>query len=423
MPPADAVRIEEMINYFNYTYPQPSGKAPIAITTELSECPWNRQHKLLHVGLQARKIDVENLPASNLVFLIDVSGSMSDPNKLPLVKAAMIQLVSNLRKEDKVSIVVYAGSAGLVLPPTPGSEKETIIAALNTLEAGGSTAGGAGIRLAYTTAQEQFIKGGNNRIIIATDGDFNVGVSSEEDLEALIKQHRDKGIFLTCLGFGMGNYKDSKLEILADRGNGNYAYVDNIQEAQKTLVSEFGGTLFTVAKDVKAQIEFNPAKVQGYRLIGYENRILNSEDFMDDKKDAAEMGSGHSVTILYEIIPAGIKSDELGDSPSPKYQLTNPDSRSVNEELATIRFRYKEPDGMKSREIVHPIGNGMVALNAATANFRFCASVAMFGMLLRNSPFKGKADYANAIALAEAARDDDKDGYKAEYIRLLKSIR
>ncbi len=419
-PPADAVRIEEMVNYFNYDYPQPKSNDPIAITTELSECPWNKTHKLLHIGLQARTIDAGRLPASNLVFLIDVSGSMATANKLPLVKSALKLLTNNLREKDKVSIVVYAGSAGLVLPPTNGSNKTTITDALERLQAGGSTAGGAGIQLAYKTAEEQFIKGGNNRIIIATDGDFNVGINSEGDLEKLITEKRSKGIFLTCLGFGMGNYKDSKLETLADKGNGNYAYIDNIQEAQKTLVSEFGGTLFTVAKDVKTQIEFNPAKVQGYRLVGYENRLLNNEDFKDDKKDAAEMGSGHSVTILYEIIPAGISSPELKNDVSLKYQQANV---SNSNDLATVKFRYKQPDGNTSKEIIHPIGDRLQPLANTSSNFRFSASVAMFGMLLKDSPYKGNAAYEHVIALAETARTEDKEGYKAEYIRLVKSVK
>lgn len=320
MPPADAVRVEEMINYFNYKYPQPEGDNPLAIVTELTNCPWNDKHKLLHIGMQARTIPTDDLPPSNLVFLIDVSGSMDQENKLPLVKSSLNMLTSKLRAQDRISIVVYAGSAGLVLPATAGNQKSTINAALNKLKAGGSTAGGAGIKLAYSIAQENYIRGGNNRVILTTDGDFNVGVSGDNEMEELITKERQKGIYLTCLGYGMGNYKDSKMEVLADKGNGNYAYIDSRQEAEKTLVREFGGTIFTLAKDVKSQIEFNPAYVQSYRLVGYENRLLNEEDFTDDKKDAGDMGSGHSVTIIYEIIPTGVNSADARNVRPLKYQ-------------------------------------------------------------------------------------------------------
>ena len=323
LPPKDAVRIEEMINYFDYNYAQPKGKDPINIETEISDSPWNKGLKILHIGLQAKTIPTDNLPASNLVFLIDVSGSMSDPNKLPLVKTAFKLLTDQLREKDKVAIVVYAGAAGLVLPPTSGKEKNKIKDALDNLSAGGSTAGGAGIELAYKTAFENFVKDGNNRVILATDGDFNVGVSSNDDLEKLVENKRKSGIFLSVLGFGMGNYKDSKMEILSDKGNGNYAYIDNLLEAEKVFVKEFGGTLFTVAKDVKLQLEFNPKYVKAYRLIGYENRVLANEDFKNDAKDAGEMGSGHTVTAIYEIIPAGVESAFLPDK--LKYQqLTIP---------------------------------------------------------------------------------------------------
>ena len=422
-PPADAVRIEEMVNYFDYNYPSPTGSDPIAISTELTECPWDKDLKLLHIGIQAKKINTDRLPASNLVFLIDVSGSMEEANKLPLVKAALKLLVNNLRAQDKVSIVVYAGNAGLVLPPTSGDRKATIIEALDKLEAGGSTAGGQGILLAYKTAEANLVKGGNNRVILATDGDFNVGVSNENDLEDLIVKQRDKGIYLTCLGFGMGNYKDSKMELLADKGNGNYDYIDNIQEAQKTLVSEFGGTLFTVAKDVKAQIEFNPAKVQGYRLVGYENRLLNTEDFKDDKKDAGDMGAGHTVTILYELIPTGVDSKYMRDNDGLKYQTVQANDNTAGDELATVKFRYKHPDGNVSKELVHPINDRTININAASENTRFAASVAMFGMLLKNSKYKGQADYSKTIALAEHARGSDKEGYRAEYIRMVRTVK
>ncbi|MEN8230961.1 MAG: von Willebrand factor type A domain-containing protein, partial [Bacteroidota bacterium] len=349
LPPMDAVRIEEMINYFNYDYPEPKGKHPFSVYTEISQCPWNESHQLLHVGLKGKSIDKSELPASNLVFLLDVSGSMSAANKLPLLKQAFRMLVNELRPEDRVAIVVYAGAAGLVLESTPGTKKEQILAALDQLQSGGSTAGGAGLKLAYKVAQENFIEDGNNRIILATDGDFNVGSSSNAEMERLIEQKREHGVFMTVLGFGMGNYKDDKMEIIADKGNGNYAYIDNIQEARKVFITEFGGTLFTIAKDVKFQIEFNPARVKGYRLVGYENRLLNDEDFNDDKKDAGEMGAGHTVTALYEVIPAG--TDESLKSIDPlKYQSSREKIKATEEvktdlsaELMTVKLRYKQP--------------------------------------------------------------------------------
>jgi Ca-activated chloride channel homolog len=419
-PPADAVRIEEMVNYFHYNYPQPKGEDPIAIVTEVADCPWNEGHKLLRVGMQARTIDVQKLPPSNLVFLIDVSGSMQDPNKLPLVKESMKMLVNKLRSVDKVAIAVYAGKAGLVLPSTPGNRKEEIIEALERLQAGGSTAGGAGIKLAYKTALEHFIEGGNNRVILATDGDFNVGVSGDNELEDLIVSERKKGIFLTCLGYGMGNYKDSKLETLADKGNGNYAYIDGPEEAEKTLVTEFGGTLFTIAKDVKAQIEFNPAKVQAYRLVGYENRLLNEEDFKDDKKDAGEMGSGHQVTILYEIIPAGRRSRNVRETTELKYQYTGTTPLSAGGELATIKFRYKQPDEDKSREMVHVIQNESRSIEACSADTRFASSVALFGMLLRHSKFAKEGDMQDVVDFAKSSMGPDEEGYRSAFIKMVK---
>lgn len=418
-PPADAVRVEEMINYFDYHYPQPTGNDPIAIVTEMIDCPWKAGHKLLHIGMQAKTISTEKLPPSNIVFLIDVSGSMMEQNKLPLVKSALKLLVNKLREQDRLSIVVYAGAAGMVLPPTPGSDKEKIFAALDQLQAGGSTAGGAGIKLAYQTAYDNFMKGGNNRVVLATDGDFNVGVSGDNELEDLITKERDKGIFLTCLGFGMGNYKDSKMEVLADKGNGNYAYIDNIEEAEKTLVKEFGGTIFTIAKDVKAQIEFNPAYVQSYRLVGYENRILNEEDFKDDKKDAGDMGSGHTVTIMYEIVPAGAGSPDTRSVDPLKYQQAW-ESAGNNAELATIKFRYKRPNANKSTEMVYTISNNTKQLMLSSNNTRFAASVAMFGMLLKDSKYKGSSDYKTALALAKSSKGKDKNGYRAECISLIK---
>jgi Ca-activated chloride channel family protein len=419
--PKDAVRVEEMINYFKYDYPQPTGIHPFSINTEVSVCPWNKDHKIIHIGVQGKEIPTENLPASNLVFLIDVSGSMNSQNKLPLLKSSLKMLVDKLRTQDKVAIVVYAGAAGMVLPSTDGNKKSLIKGALDKLSAGGSTAGGAGINLAYKIAEESFIEGGNNRIIIATDGDFNVGASGDSDMERLIEEKRKSGIFLTCLGYGMGNYKDSKMETLANKGNGNYAYIDNIQEAQKTLVTEFGGTMFTIAKDVKIQVEFNPVEVQAYRLVGYENRLLNDEDFTDDTKDAGELGSGHTVTAIYEIIPVGVKSPFIKDIPL-KYQETKT-VNSNNSEIATIKFRYKKPEEGKSLEFAHIIENEAFALEECSDNLRFASSVAMFGMLLRDSEYKNISTYEEVIKLASAARGKDEDGYRAEFIRLVKSVK
>jgi len=423
LPPAGAVRIEEMINYFRYDYPQPKNDQPFSINTEISDAPWNKNHKLVLIGLQGKKIPTENLPASNLVFLIDVSGSMMPANRLPLVKASLKMLVDQLREQDHVALVVYAGAAGLVLPSTSGAEKTKIKDAIDKLEAGGSTAGGAGIKLAYKVASENFIKSGNNRVILCTDGDFNVGQSSDDAMERLIEEERKSGVFLTVLGYGMGNYKDSKMQKLADKGNGNHAYIDGISEAKKVLVNEFGGTLFTIAKDVKLQIEFNPEKVQGYRLIGYENRMLAKEDFNDDKKDAGELGSGHTVTALYEVIPVGVESDFLKSVAPLKYQKNvEPLSQSShNDEILTVKFRYKAPDGDVSKLIEHPVKDKQVSLTKTSDNFRFAASVAQFGMLLRNSEFKSNASYENVIDLAQKARGEDGEGYRAEFIRLVQS--
>ncbi len=424
MPPADAVRVEEMINYFDYNYKAPSGDHPFAVHPEMAICPWNSQHFLLKIGLKGHEIEKEDLPPSNLVFLIDVSGSMSPANKLPLLKSAFHMLVNELRPHDKVSIVVYAGASGCVLEPTPGNKKQTIIDALTKLEAGGSTAGGAGLKLAYKKAAESFIKGGNNRIILATDGDFNVGVSSNAEMEKLVSEKKDEGIFITVLGFGMGNYKDDRLEIIANKGNGNYAYIDNIQEAQKTLVKEFGGTLFTIAKDVKFQIEFNPSKVLAYRLIGFENRLLNAEDFNDDKKDAGEIGAGHTVTALYEIIPTGAEDAEkwMKKTDRLKYQApTLKIATTHNEEWLNLKLRYKKPDGNSSILIEIPVMGKINPFENAADDFRFAASVAGFGMMLRNSEYKGSLTYSKVISMALKAKGNDNDGYKAEMIRLAKT--
>ncbi|MFT3827568.1 MAG: von Willebrand factor type A domain-containing protein [Chitinophagaceae bacterium] len=422
LPPAGSVRIEEMINYFHYDYPAPAGNDPFSINTEIAACPWNEQHKLVLIGLQGKKVPAENLPAANLVFLIDVSGSMMDVNKLPLVKQSMKLLVDQLRDEDKVAIVVYAGAAGVVLPSTSGEDKQKIKDAIDELQAGGSTAGGAGIQLAYKIAKENFVKNGNNRVLLCTDGDFNVGTSSDAALEELIEEKRKSGVFLTVLGYGTGNYQDAKMQKLADKGNGNHAYIDNFSEARKVLVSEFGGTLFTIAKDVKLQVEFNPAKVQSYRLIGYENRMLNKEDFNNDQKDAGEMGSGHTVTALYEVIPTGVKNEFAEPVDKLKYQQQNSVAKaSASNEILTVKFRYKQPDGDKSKLLEHPVADKVITLQGSSANFRFAAAVAEFGMLLRNSSFKQSASFANVLSLAKAAAGEDEEGYRGEFIKLVKS--
>jgi Ca-activated chloride channel homolog len=418
-PPIDAVRIEEMINYFKYNYPQPEDGHPFTVNQELAECPWNKDHKLLHIGLQGLEIPTDKLPPSNLVFLLDVSGSMSDYNKLPLLKSAFKLLVSQLRPEDRVAIVVYAGASGLVLPSTKGSEKNIILESLERLEAGGSTAGAAGLKLAYETAEKSFMEKGNNRIILATDGDFNVGQSSNAEMERLIEQEREKGIAISVLGFGMGNYKDDKMEIIADKGNGNYAYIDNIQEAKKVFINEFGGTLFTIAKDVKIQIEFNPARVKEYRLVGYENRLLNEEDFENDKIDAGELGSGHTVTALYELVLTDSK--KYGDD-RLKYQTTSVnDYAKETREIATIKLRYKKPDGYTSSLIEEVVTDEYKTLAQTSDNFRFSAAVAEFGMYLRNSEFKGETCIDSVIELAGNSKGKDEEGYRSEFVRLVKS--
>ncbi len=419
LPPADAIRVEEMINYFNYSYPQPKNADPFSITTEYTECAWNKNHNLIHIGIQGKEIKADKMPANNLVFLIDVSGSMMDANKLPLLKSGLRLLVDQLRPEDKVSLVVYAGAAGVVLPATSGNNKEKINEALEQLQAGGSTAGGEGILLAYKIAKENFITNGNNRIILATDGDFNIGASSDGEMVRLIEKKREEGVFLTVLGFGSGNYKDSKMEQLADKGNGNYAYIDNILEAKKVLVKEMGGTLLTIAKDVKIQIEFNPAKVKAYRLLGYENRLLNNEDFNDDKKDAGELGAGHTVTAIYEIIPAN--STELVASVDPlKYQKPlSSDPKPTSNEVMTIKFRYKEPKDSTSKLITKIMLDDKKSFTSVSENCKFSSAVAQFGMILRDSKFKGDADYKSVLALAKQSKGKDDDGHRAEFIRLV----
>ncbi|HZL77043.1 MAG TPA: von Willebrand factor type A domain-containing protein [Bacteroidales bacterium] len=423
LPPADAVRIEEMINYFKYNYPEPNGVHPFSVYTELAVCPWNRNHTLLQVGLRGKSIDKSSLPPSNLVFLIDVSGSMDDPNKLPLLKSAFGLLVNELRAQDHVAIVVYAGAAGLVLESTPGNRKEVIMSAIDNLEAGGSTAGGEGLKLAYKEAQKNFVKGGNNRIILATDGDFNVGESSNGGMERLVEEKREQGVFITVLGFGMGNYKDDKMELIADKGNGNYAYIDNLQEARKVLVREFGGTLFTIAKDVKFQLEFNPSMVESYRLIGYENRLLNDEDFNNDTKDAGEMGSGHMVTALYEIVPNG-SGERLPSIDPLKYQSPKVShNENYSDELLTIKVRYKKPDGNTSMLLEKPVKSTADDIDEASENLRFAAAVAEFGMILRESEFKGSSSLESAAKMAKSARGEDEDGYRSELVRLIETVK
>jgi Ca-activated chloride channel family protein len=417
--PKDAVRIEEMMNFFKYNYPQPQDKHPFSIHSEYSDCPWNTNNKLVRIGLQGKTIDDSKLPASNLVFLIDVSGSMSATNKLPLLKESMKVLVNQLRADDKVAIVVYAGAAGLVLPPTSGDKKMTIIDALDKLQSGGSTAGGAGIKLAYKIAKENFIKDGNNRVVLATDGDFNVGAASDNDMQRMIEEERKSGVFLTCLGYGMGNYKDSKMETLANKGNGNYAYIDNIQEANRFLGKEFKGSMFAIAKDVKIQIEFNPTFVQAYRLIGYENRKLRPEDFKNDQIDAGELGSGHTVTALYEIVPVGAKSDYFEPITDTKYSKVENKGVNYQNELATIKFRYKKPDGDKSIEMTSTISAGATSLKSASNDFKFTAAVAWFGLNLRDSKLVKNKSLMDIKKLAKEGLSNDDEGYKAEFIRLI----
>ncbi|MFH1761290.1 MAG: VWA domain-containing protein [bacterium] len=416
LPPKDAVRLEEMINYFTYNYKEPEDGHPFSINLEMGQCPWNKKHKLVHIGLQGRNVKTDSLPPGNLVFLLDVSGSMNTPDKLPLLKMALKMLIKKLRKQDRVAIVVYAGAAGEVLPATAGDKKERIISTLENLSAGGSTAGGAGIELAYKIAKQNFMEKGNNRVILATDGDFNVGASSDGDLIRMIEEKSKDNIFLTVLGLGSGNYKDSKMEKLAGHGNGNYAYIDNLLEAKKVLVNEMGGTLLTIAKDVKIQVEFNPAHVQAYRLIGYENRKLNAEDFNDDKKDSGELGAGHSVTALYEIIPVGVEA-ELPNVDELKYQSREIKSASGKSELLTVKFRYKEPGGTASKLTVKTLYNK--STENLSENFYFSAAVAGFGMLLRESEYKGGLTYDKVIKMAKESKGGDQNGYRAEFIRLI----
>lgn len=423
LPPADAIRTEELVNYFSYDYPKPTGNDPVKITVEAGTCTWNTAHRLVRIGLKAKEIPTEQLPASNLVFLIDISGSMWGANRLDLVKSSLKLLVNNLRNKDKVAIVTYAGSAGVKLEATSGGDKQKIREAIDELTAGGSTAGGAGIHLAYQIAKKNFISDGNNRIILCSDGDFNVGVSSAEGLEQLIEKERKSGVHLTVLGYGMGNYKDRKIQVLAEKGNGNHAYIDNLQEANRVLVGEFGATLHTVAKDVKLQVEFNPSQVQAYRLIGYESRLLKDEDFNNDAKDAGDMGAGHTVTAFYEVIPAGVKNEYVGKVDDLKYQKKEKMTLKPtgSDELLTVKLRYKAPDKDVSRKMELPFVDNKG--DSVSSDFRFASAVAMFGQLLRDSDFKGTADYDKVIKLAKQGVNNDERGYRREFIRLVEAAK
>ena len=417
LPPKDAVRIEEMINYFHYDYPAPAAGDPLSITTEVGPSPWNPTFKLVRIGLRAPEIDDARVPPRNLVFLIDTSGSMDEPNKLPLLVASMGLLVDQLRPQDRVSIVAYAGSVGIVLPPTPGAKKDAIRTALGALDAGGSTNGGAGIVAAYKLARDTFIEGGINRVILCTDGDWNVGVTDQGSLTRLIEGERDHGVFLTVLGFGMGNLKDSTMEKLADRGNGNYAYIDSLAEARKVLVKQAGATLVTVAKDVKIQVEFNPVHVAGYRLIGYEKRRLRNEDFNDDKKDAGDLGAGHTVTALYELVPAG---QAVPSATVDKLKYQTPRAATTGSgEMMTVKVRYKTPLGDVSKLMQRTVDDATVALTATSADFRWAAAVAGYGMMLRESAERGALQWPLVRALAAGAVGKDAEGYRAELLRLV----
>ena len=423
-PPAGAIRTEELLNYFRYNYPQPTGEDPFSVNLEVSRAPWNPERELVRIGLKGRELPAEERGPANLVFLIDVSGSMDEPNKLPLLQRSLSALVENLSDEDRVAIVTYAGSSGLVLVPTEGAKKREILEAITNLRAGGSTHGSEGIRLAYETAREQFREGGNNRVILCTDGDFNVGVTNESELQKLIEKERESGVFLSVLGFGTGNLNDSTMELLANKGNGNYAYIDSISEGRKVLVEQMGSTLFTIAKDVKIQVEFNPERVAGYRLIGYENRLLAKEDFNDDNKDAGEIGAGHTVTALYEIIPAG---QPVPGSPSVdplKYQRPEQDSASASNELLTVKLRYKAPDGDKSKLIEVPLtADDIPAFDAASEDFRFASAVAAFGMKLRGSPDTGKITWSEIQDIARGALGNDPSSYRAEFLTLVEKAK
>ncbi|HEX5044547.1 MAG TPA: VWA domain-containing protein, partial [Candidatus Polarisedimenticolaceae bacterium] len=422
LPPRDAVRIEELLNYFPYAYPAPTGDAPFSVNVEIASCPWSPTHRLARIGLKGEEVQRQSRRGTNLVFLIDVSGSMQSPDKLPLLKSALKLLVEQLGGSDEVAIVVYAGASGLVLPSTPGSSKSDILPALDGLTAGGSTNGGEGLRLAYKIAREHLVRGGVNRVILATDGDFNVGVTDQGELLRLVEENARAGVALTTLGFGLGNYKDDTLELLADRGNGNHFYIDDEKEARKVLVEQIGGTLVTIAKDVKIQVEFNPKVVGAYRLIGYENRLLRKEDFNDDRKDAGEIGSGHHVTALYELVPPE-ETSALPQVDPLKYQTPAAPSSATSGEAFTVKLRYKEPDGDVSRLLSVPVTDGGASMGAASADLRFAASVAAFGLVLRDSAHKGTASLDLSNKLAQGALGADPGGYRRDFLQLVEQAR
>lgn len=421
-PVAGSVRIEEMLNYFPYKYAQPDGIHPMAIHSEIAQAPWNDQHYIVKLALQAKQLLTNQLPPSHFVFLVDVSGSMMPANRLPLVKEGLLMLVEQLREQDRISIVVYASGTGVLLPPTSGYQKETIRTAIKSLQAGGQTAGASGIQLAYKLAQENYMENGNNRVILCTDGDFNVGVSSDAALEKMIEEKRSTGVYLSVLGFGMGNYKDARLQKLSAKGNGNYAYIDSPTEAKKVLVKELGGTLYTVAKDVKIQVEFNPQLVQAYRLIGYENRHLDTEDFENDSVDAGEMGSGHTVTAIYEIIPVGIKSAFVNENMNRKYtQTTSNGVKKGSQEWLTVQVRYQPIQGGASRLLEQSLSGKPNSIHQASENMRYASAVAEIGLLLIESPFRSKASFQHAINRIHAAKGTDEGGYRAEFLQLAKT--
>jgi Ca-activated chloride channel family protein len=422
LPPKDAVRIEEMLNYFDYNYPQPEGNQPVAVSTEVASCPWDSRLKLVRIGLQAKKVSMQEMPPRNLVFLLDTSGSMADANKLPLLQQALKLMIAQLRPQDRVAIVAYAGSAGLVLPSTDGNQKQTIVTALDRLRSGGSTNGGQGIHLAYQVAQQNFVAGGINRVIIGTDGDFNVGTTSDGDLVRLIEEKRQTGVYLSVLGFGMGNLKDSKMEQLAHHGNGHYAYIDSMDEAYHVFVDQ-GMSMFPVANDVKVQVEFNPAKVHAYRLVGYENRLLNAQDFKDEKKDAGDLGAGHAVTALYVIAPPGVQIDIPDLDPLKYQQQPNLAKAAGGPELLNVKIAYKLPGEATSKLLTQPVVDTALPFAEASRDFRFASTVAAFGMLLRDSQYKGSATYDEVSQIARDAVGPNPQGVRGEFVQMVEAAR
>lgn len=426
LPPPGAVRIEELVNYFTYDYLQTVDGVPFSVNVEIAQCPWKTEHRLVRIGLKGKEIAADKRPVSNLVFLLDVSGSMQDENKLPLLKTAMKLLVDQLTENDRVAIVVYAGASGTALESTTADHKQVIVSAIDNLQAGGSTNGAAGIELAYQIAAQHFVTKGTNRVILCTDGDFNVGVTNEDQLVRLIESKAKSGVFLSVLGFGMGNYQDAKLEKLADKGNGNYGYIDTLNEARKVLVEQMQGTLITIAKDVKIQVEFNPARAVAYRLIGYENRLLAKEDFNDDKKDAGEIGAGHTVTALYEVAPTGTSVATASVDPL-KYQASAATAESqvttadLKDELLTLKLRYKQPDGDESQLATFPITDQDRKFAESSKDFAWATAVAAFGMILRDSQHKGTATLPAVLEIAQSSKGEDRSGYRAEFIRLVQT--